>query len=64
MSSTEGTREDAAKAAWEGDVQLLRARLREIVHHPEVRQTLFTASQFWESSVETRKRAGPTARKG
>jgi thiopeptide-type bacteriocin biosynthesis protein len=38
--------------AWQADVQVLRARLRELVQRPEIRQALFIASPALDESLE------------
>jgi hypothetical protein len=53
----------AVDEAWRSDVQLLRARLREIVDHPEILQALFIASPSLESSIGYWKR-DPDSKKG
>ncbi len=53
----------AAREAWRADVEKLRARLRDLVDRPEVRQALFVASPSLESSIRHWKR-DPDSKKG
>jgi thiopeptide-type bacteriocin biosynthesis protein len=60
---TPGTDSHDLKTAWESDVRILRARLREMVARPEIRQALYIASPSLLEGIEQWRR-DPDSKKG